>query len=42
MQAGAKNPNAAHPLLYDNEQFGRYLTIMVECSRARVAAMATS
>ncbi len=40
MQAGANNPNAPHPLLYDDEQFGRYLTIMVECSRARVAAMA--
>ena len=42
MEAAAENPNAAHPLLYDNEQFGRYLTIMVECSRARIAAMASN
>ena len=42
MQAAAKNSDAAHPLLYDNDRFGRYLTIMIECSRARVAAMASS
>jgi metallo-beta-lactamase class B len=42
MQAAAKNPTAAHPLLYDNARFERYLTIMVECSRARVAAMASN
>ena len=42
MEAAARNPGAAHPLLYDNERFGRYLTIMVECSRARVAAMASN
>jgi metallo-beta-lactamase class B len=41
-QSVARNPNAPHPLLYDSEQFGRYLTIMTECSRARVAAMASN
>ena len=42
MQAGVNSPNSPHPLLYDDERFGRYLTIMVECSRARVAAMASN
>jgi hypothetical protein len=42
MEAAAKNPTAAHPLLYDNARFARYLTVMVECSRARVAAMASN
>ena len=42
MQSGTRNPDAPHALLYDSDLFGRYLTIMIECSRARVAAMASS
>ena len=42
MQSATRNPDAPHALLYDSDLFGRYLTIMIECSRARVAAMASS
>ena len=41
MQSATRNPDAPHALLYDSERFGRYLTIMIECSRARIAAMAS-
>ena len=39
MQSVGKNPDGAHPLLYGVERFDRYLSIMIECSRARIAAM---
>jgi len=39
MQSASRNPDMPHEMLYDSEQFGRYLTIMTECSRARIAAM---
>jgi metallo-beta-lactamase class B len=32
-------PTGAHPLLMGPEKFGRYLSIMAECARARLAAM---
>lgn len=32
-------PDGPHPLLYGEERFGRYLSIMLECSRARLAAL---
>ena len=41
MQSGTSNPSEPHAMLYDNDRFGRYLTIMIECSRARIAAMAS-
>jgi metallo-beta-lactamase class B len=39
MQALAKQyPSGTHPLLYGAERFGRYMSIMVGCTKARVAA----
>jgi metallo-beta-lactamase class B len=32
-------PTGAHPLLMGEEKFGRYLSIMLECGRARLAAL---
>ena len=32
-----KNPTGPHPLNYGEERFGRYLDIMIECQRAKVA-----
>jgi metallo-beta-lactamase class B len=32
-------PAGAHPLLMGEEKFGRYLSIMLECGRARLAAL---
>jgi metallo-beta-lactamase class B len=32
-------PTGAHPLLYGPERFGRYMSIMLECTRARLAAV---
>lgn len=34
-----KNPGRRSPYLYSEEAFGRYLDIMVECAKARVAAL---
>lgn len=34
-----KNPNGPNPYLYTEERFDRYMSIMVECARARVAAL---
>jgi len=33
------NPNAPHPFLYGPQRFARYMDIMLECGRARVAAL---
>ena len=33
------NPSGPNPYLYSEDRFARYLDIMVECSRARVAAL---
>jgi metallo-beta-lactamase class B len=35
-------PTGAHPLLMGPERFGRYLSIMLECGKARLAAMASA
>jgi metallo-beta-lactamase class B len=35
-----KNPSGPNPYLYSVERFDRYMNIMVECARARVAARA--
>lgn len=32
-------PTGAHPFLFGPERFGRYLSIMLECGRARLAAL---
>jgi metallo-beta-lactamase class B len=32
-------PTGSHPLLYGPERFGRYMSIMLECSKARLAAL---
>jgi len=34
-----RNPNGPNPYLYGPERFGRFMSIMVECGRARLAAM---
>jgi metallo-beta-lactamase class B len=34
-----KNPNGPNPYLYSEERFDKYMDIMVECARARVAAL---
>jgi metallo-beta-lactamase class B len=34
-----KNPNGANPYLYGPERFGRWMSIMIECGRARLAAL---
>jgi metallo-beta-lactamase class B len=36
---GRQYPTGAHPFLYGPERFGRYLDIMLECGRARLAAL---
>ena len=33
------NPNGPNPYLYGPERFGRFMSIIVECGRARLAAM---
>lgn len=35
---GRQYPTGAHPFLMGNERFGRYMSIMLECARARLAA----
>ena len=39
LEALRKNPNGPNGYLYSEDRFARYLDIMVECSRARVAAL---
>lgn len=39
LEAIRQNPNGPNAYLYSEERFGRYLDIMVECARARVAAL---
>jgi metallo-beta-lactamase class B len=34
-----KNPNGPHPYLYGPERFSRWMDIMLECGRGRLAAM---
>jgi metallo-beta-lactamase class B len=34
-----RNPNAPSPYLYGPERFGRWMSIMIECGRARLAAL---
>jgi hypothetical protein len=34
-----KNPTAANPYLYGPERFARWMDIMIECGRARLAAL---
>jgi metallo-beta-lactamase class B len=34
-----KDPAAPHPFLYGPERFDRYMSIMLECARARLAAL---
>jgi len=36
---GKQYPAGSHPLLYGPERFGRYMSIMLECGRARLAAL---
>ena len=36
---GAQYPAGAHPLLFGPEKFGRYMDIMAECGRSRLAAL---
>jgi hypothetical protein len=39
MEAIARQyPTGPHPFLYAPEKFSRYLDIMIECGRARIAA----
>ena len=35
----ARYPTGAHPLLFGPEKFGRYMDIMAECGRSRLAAL---
>jgi metallo-beta-lactamase class B len=35
---GKQYPTGAHPFLMGDERFGRYMSIMLECARARLAA----
>ncbi len=35
---GKQYPTGAHPFLLGDERFGRYMSIMLECARARLAA----
>jgi metallo-beta-lactamase class B len=37
-----RNPNGPNPYLYGPERFGRFMSIMAECGRARLAAMGKS
>ena len=39
LEAIRQNPNGPNSYLYSEERFARYLDIMVECARARVAAL---
>lgn len=39
---GRQYPTGAHPFLMGPERFGRYLDIMLECGRARLAALESS
>jgi metallo-beta-lactamase class B len=34
-----RNPNGPNPYLYGPERFGRWMSIMIECGRARLAAL---
>ena len=36
---GARYPTGAHPLLFSPEKFGRYMDIMAECGKSRLAAV---
>ena len=36
---GKQYPTGPHPFLYGPQRFGRYLDIMLECGRARLAAL---
>jgi metallo-beta-lactamase class B len=38
----AQYPTGSHPLLFGAERFGRYMSIMLECSKARLAALESS
>ena len=39
LEAIRKNPDAPNPYLYGPERFGRWMSIMIECGRARLAAL---
>ena len=39
LEAIRKNPNGTNPYLYGAERFSRWMDIMIECGRARLAAM---
>ena len=39
---GRAYPTGPHPLLYGPQRFARYLDIMLECGRARLAALGTA
>lgn len=39
MNLRQRYPDGPHPLLYGEERFGRYLSIVLECGRARLAAL---
>jgi hypothetical protein len=34
-----KNPNGPNPYLYGPERFSRWMDIMIECGRGRLAAL---
>jgi metallo-beta-lactamase class B len=40
METIRKNPSGQNPFVYGEARFARYIDIMVECARARIAAMA--
>ena len=39
---GKQYPTGPHPFLFGPERFGRYMSIMLECGRARLAALESS
>jgi metallo-beta-lactamase class B len=39
LEAIRKNPMGPNPYLYGPERFGRFMSIMIECGRARLAAL---
>ncbi|MBM3818543.1 MAG: MBL fold metallo-hydrolase [Acidimicrobiia bacterium] len=39
LEALRRNPSGPHPYLYGPERFGRFMDVMLECGRARLAAM---
>ncbi len=39
MEAIRKNPADPNPFVYGEARFARYIDIMTECARARIAAM---